>query len=203
MRAPSRGGACNTIRGMPRRGGVESAKELPSGRVPLAVAGGDDPFTEFVLEHRASLVRLAYVITGDAYLAEDLVQGTLLKAYRFWDRVSAADSPRAYVRQILVREHHSWRRRMSSREVVHPEPTNLVPPIAFEPSDRSGLEEAWNLLATLPPKQRTVLALRYFDDLGDEDIATTMGVSAVTVRTNASRGLSTLRTQLQQTKDNT
>jgi len=181
---------------------VENAKELPSGRVPLAVADGDDPFTEFVLEHRASLVRLAYVITGDAYLAEDLVQATLLKTYRFWDRVSAADSPRAYVRQILVREHLSWRRRMSSREVVHPEPSNLVPPLATEQPDSSDREEAWNLLATLPPKQRTVLALRYFDDLSDDDIATTMGISAVTVRTNASRALATLRARLQQTKDN-
>ncbi|CAB4920632.1 unannotated protein [freshwater metagenome] len=173
----------------------------PSGRVPLGIADGSDPFTEFTLEHRASLVRLAYVITGDAYLAEDLVQGTLIKAYRFWDRVSAADSPRAYVRQILVREHLSWRRRMSSREVVHPEPTILVPPLVTQLPDHSAREEAWHLLATLPPKQRTVLALRYFDDLSDEDIATTMGVSAVTVRTNASRGLATLRARLQQTKD--
>lgn len=153
-------------------------------------------YDAFVAAHRAGLVRLAYVICGDAYLAEDLVQSALVKAYRFWDKVAAADSPHAYVRQIVVREHLSWRRLRSSREISHPEPGNLDPTAATTDPDSSELEAAWAMLAGLPPKQRTVLALRYFDDLSDDDIATAMGVSAVTVRTNASRGLATLRERL-------
>lgn len=148
-------------------------------------------FDEFVTHHGPELLRLAYMLSGSREQAEDLVQNALVKTYRRWDTVATADRPIAYVRTIVVREHVSWWRRLSNREAPGAIPDNIAvdsPDVAVAETDAM-----WRLLATLPRRQRAVLALRYYEDLADSDIAQLLGCSAGTVRSNASRGLSTLR----------
>jgi RNA polymerase sigma-70 factor (sigma-E family) len=158
-------------------------------------------FEEFVAARGPALLRLALMLTGDAHLAQDLVQSTLASVFRHWSRVESADSPPAYVRQILVREHLSWRRRRSSGEIVggaSPAESSPRRPGADSAESLASRDAAWALLARLPRKQRAVLALRYYEDLSDLQIAAVLGCSAATVRSNAARALATLRTVLPQ-----
>lgn len=152
-------------------------------------------FDEFVGARGPALIRLAFLLSGDAHLAEDLVQTALAKAYRHWRRFGDDDNPEAYVRKIIVREHASWWRRASSREVI-----------SESPSSPSGLDQVddvadrvvetdatWAMLATLPHRQRAVLVLRFYLDQSDVQIAELLGCSPGTVRSSASRALTTLR----------
>ena len=152
-------------------------------------------FDAFVAARGSALLRHAYVLTGDGYLAEDLVQETLAHLYRRWDRVAATTSPEAYVKTSVTRQFLSWRRRRSSGE----RPTDHVPesPSAYDGTDVVDDDDVlWRLLARLPRKQRAILALRFYDDQSDLQIAEILGVSASTVRSQASRALATLRDQL-------
>ena len=147
-------------------------------------------FDEFAAARGDALLRVAYLLCGDAHLAEDLVQTVLARAYTKWGRVSAAGRVEAYVKKMIVNEHLSWRRRLSSREVVlaAPEPGSIGPNDAVVARD-----EAWRLLATLPRRQRAVLVLRFYEDLSDAGIAEVLGCSESAVRAYASRALATLR----------
>jgi len=152
-------------------------------------------FDAFVAARGSALLRHAYVLTGDGYLAEDLVQETLAHLYRRWDRVAATTSPEAYVKTSVTRQFLSWRRRRSSGE----RPTDHVPesPSTYDGTDAVADDDVlWRLLARLPRKQRAILALRFYDDQSDLQIAEILGVSASTVRSQASRALATLRDQL-------
>lgn len=141
-----------------------------------------------------ALLRLATVLSGDPARAEDLVQEALVKAYRHWPAVEAATSPYSYVRRIVVREHVSWwRRRSSSERPVSQAPDVGAPRGPDVAETHASREAAVALLNRLPRVQRTVLALRYYEDLSDAQIAATLGVSESTVRAHASRGLAALR----------
>jgi len=150
-------------------------------------------FEDYVTEQGNSLLRLAYVLTGDGYLAEDLTQTALADAYRHWQRVETARHPHAYVRRMLVNAHLSWHRRRSSTE----RPSDLTahkPKTEADPADTiASRDQIRQLLATLAPRARTVLVLRYYADLDDAAIAEAMGVSVSAVRATASRALATLR----------
>jgi len=150
-------------------------------------------FEEYVAEQGQSLLRLAYVLTGDAHLAEDLTQTALTEAYRHWRKVTTAQKPGTYVRRILVNAHLSWRRRRSSAE----RPTDLGPDVGAstpDPADAvAARDQTRRLLSGLPARARTVLVLRYYADLDDAAIAELMGVSEGGVRATASRALARLR----------
>lgn len=149
-------------------------------------------FEEYVAEQGGTLLRLAYVLTGDAHRAEDLTQTALADAYWHWRKVESARSPDAYVRRILINAHLDWHRRRSSTEM----PTDLA---AYEPSAADGTDRVAardhlrHLLHGLAPRARTVLVLRYYVDLDDQAIAEVMGVSASAVRATSSRALASLR----------
>jgi len=150
------------------------------------------PFEEFVVQRGAALFRLAFLLTRDGALAEDLVQEALAKAHRHWDRVSAADRPEAYVRRIVVNEVVSWRRRRSHREIP-----SLIPDVADPRPDTTDTllerDALWRRLGTLPTRQRTVLVLRYYEGLSDAEIADVLDCPPGTVRSLAARAFSTLR----------
>lgn len=150
-------------------------------------------FTEFVRSRSAGLVRLAYLLTGDAHRAEDLVQEALLRAHRRWRRVQAADNADAYVRTILLHQYASWRRRRSSSEL----PVEQVGDRAAR-ADLSGehaeRDRMWRVLATLPERQRAVLVLRHYEHLDDASIARLLGCAEPTVRSLAFRAAAALRT---------
>ncbi|MHA3702771.1 SigE family RNA polymerase sigma factor [Jatrophihabitans sp. YIM 134969] len=150
-----------------------------------------DGFVVFLDTHHAALLRTARALVGDAHTAEDLLQEVLLRASRRWDRIGALDKPVAYVRRMLVHETVSWRRRLT-RLVFTAEPPDVVlhDDHAARVTERDALDRR---LDRLPPRQRAVLVLRYYEGLGDDDIAATLGCSAGTVRAHASRALASLR----------
>ncbi|GIJ48606.1 RNA polymerase subunit sigma-24 [Virgisporangium aliadipatigenens] len=155
-------------------------------------ARAGDGFDEFVLARGQALLRFAHVLCGDAHLAEDLVQEVLARAHRKWERIEVMDAPEAYVRKAIVREFLSWRRRRSSTERVLAD----LPDRAGAPDPAGAVaarDEMWALLGVLPRSQRAVLVLRYYNDMSDEEIASTLGCAHATVRAHASRALTRLR----------
>ena len=149
-------------------------------------------FEAYVATRGPALLTFAYVLTGDAQLAEDLTQTALGQAYRHWRRVERADHPDAYVRKVLVHAHLSWRRRRSSTE----RPTAEVDPgVVADPANAAAdRDETRRLLDQLPPRARAILVLRYYADLDDASIADLLSIRPSTVRATASRALATLRT---------
>jgi RNA polymerase sigma-70 factor (sigma-E family) len=139
-----------------------------------------------------TLLRTAYLLTGDHQLAEDLLQTALVKTYLAWDRVRV--DPEAYVRRVLVTTSTSWWRRRWHSE----EPTERLPersgPVGDDAHEERG--RLWPHLRALPARQRAVVVLRYYEDLPEAEIAALMGCSAGTVKSQAHRAISTLRRRL-------
>ena len=157
---------------------------------PDVISSGGEDFSAFAVARWPGLVRLAFGLTGDRWAAEDIAQTTLARAYVAWRRVSRADDPDAYLRRILV---NTSNRRFRRHRVT--EQSGDPPEIAVEgPADLVGERAA--LLAALrelPPRQRAVVVLRYWEDLTDVQIATALGCSPGTVRSQLSRALAKLR----------
>ena len=158
-------------------------------------------FSEYVVARGAALERFAFVLTGDAHLAQDLVQTALLKAYRRWRWVARAEHPDAYVRRIVTTSFVDWRRRRTQRR----EPVDELPdrPAAASPPDPADRvadrDELQRALATLSPRQRAVLVLRHYEGWDDAAIAAALRCGEATVRTHASRGRQRLRAALDPT----
>lgn len=149
-----------------------------------------DGFDEYVHARRDSLVRAAWLLTGDLHSAQDMVQVALVKTWRRWSSVRA-DDPDAYVRQTLYRAFVSSRRRKWAGET----PVDVMPDRP-QPAATDAVEDRDRVLAalrTLPTRQRAAIVLRYFEDLSDPDIAALLGVSTGTVRSQCHRGLEKLR----------
>ncbi|MEU4243598.1 SigE family RNA polymerase sigma factor [Actinoplanes sp. NPDC026619] len=152
-------------------------------------------FDEFVQGRGWALLRFAYLLSGDAHLAEDLVQEVLARMHRRWDRITAMEHAEAYVRTAITRQFLSWRRRRSARESIVAELPEI--PDGFEPQQRVlARDQMWRLLAGLPRAQRAVLVLRFYCDLPDDEIAALLGCGESTVRSQASRALTRMRTML-------
>ena len=153
-----------------------------------ADASAEDDFHAFVVARTPALSRTAYLLTGDAHLAEDLVQTALFKAARSWHRIQG--SPEAYVRRILYTQNVSWWR---SRRHVRETPVERydAPAAAPDTDLRLTLEQA---LAGLTTRQRTVLVLRYFEDLTEVQTAATLGIAPGTVKSISRQALGRLRT---------
>ncbi|KOG40829.1 SigE family RNA polymerase sigma factor [Streptomyces resistomycificus] len=150
-------------------------------------------FHEFVSARWSRLVRTAFLLTGDAHHAEDLTQTALAKAYRSWRRVSRSDNPEAYVRRMLVScnsDRFRKRRVAESLTAAPPEVARRDEAVSWA-DERSALLGA---LAGLPPKQRAVIVMRYWEDLSEAEVAETLGCSPGTVKSQASKGLAKLRT---------
>jgi RNA polymerase sigma-70 factor (sigma-E family) len=152
-------------------------------------------FREFVTARRRALSRTAYLLTGDHSLAEDLLQTSLARTAEHWHRIADAD-PEAYLRRVMVNERTSrWRRRRFGVEVpASAEALAAVSPAGPDTADavvrRSTLNAA---LAQLPPRQRAVIVLRFFDDLTEAQTADTLGCSIGTVKSQAHQALARLR----------
>lgn len=149
-------------------------------------------FEQYVAAQGPALVRLAFVLSGDRHLAEDLTQTALADAYRHWRTVAAARDPEAYVRRMLVNAHLSWRRRRWTTEQPV-ERTEHAAPVADHGDAVVDRDRMRGLLAGLAPRARTVLVLRYYADLDDAAIAEAVGITASAVRATASRALASLR----------
>lgn len=150
-----------------------------------------DSFEAFVAASGARLLRLAIGLTGDRGLAEDLVQETLARTFLSWRRIRDREAAESYARRVLVTTHISlWRRRRVTERVTAELPElSVADPYAV----LDGRDELWTALGRLGRKQRAVLVLRYFEDRDDGEIADILGCSTSTVRSQAARGLASLR----------
>jgi RNA polymerase sigma-70 factor (sigma-E family) len=165
----------------------------PSAGVSPAVRDKDAEFSEYMAARQPSLLRTAYLLTGDRHTAEDLVQTALAKLYLSWDKVQRQDSLDGYVRRILVNEHNSlWRRPWKKRETT----TSELPDQEAAPAEAGHDTELWELVQSLPRKQRAAVVLRYYEQLSEAETAAVLGVSVGTVKSQTSRALATLRTRV-------
>lgn len=148
-------------------------------------------FEEYAVSAWPWLYRCSYLLTGNHADAEDLAQQTLLQAYRSWSKVSRADQRAAYVRRMLTNLYISGRRpRAKKLELLTdalPEPRSAPPP---GPEDRMTL---WPHVSSLPPRQRAVIVLRYYEQLSEQEIADALGCSTGNVKSTAHRALRALR----------
>ena len=155
------------------------------------MARRDDDFVAFVDARSAALLRTARLLTaGDQHAAEDLVQTALEKAYVAWPRILRKGAEEAYVRSIMTRAAIDRTRQRTRRGEVVTDEVPDQPVQEVGPEDR---DHVFALLATLPPRQRAVMVLRYYDDLSEAQIAATLGCSPGTVKAHASRALAALR----------
>ena len=142
----------------------------------------EDHFTAFVAANSATLFRTAYLMTGDYHRAEDLVQTTLVRVYQRWSRVEVMDRPVAYARKVLVNQSTSWWRRRSA----HESPTLLRDERSWD-GRLEGLaehERVWAAVLSLPPRQRAVTVLKYYEDLSEAEIAATLDMAPGTVKSH-------------------
>ncbi len=154
-------------------------------------------FAAFIAEHTPALLRFATVVTGSPHQAEDVVQDVLVKAHRRWEHIGGVAYPEAYLRRMIVHEHISWRRKWAR---MVPSPIEVIDTPAADPADRivrqDGLVTA---VRSLPRKQRAAVALRYYADQTDAEIAELLGCRVSTVRSQIARALAKLRIEIDPT----
>jgi RNA polymerase sigma-70 factor (sigma-E family) len=145
---------------------------------------------ELSRSHGLDLLRFAYLLCGDRQRAEDLLQDVLLAMFRRFPDALPLDNPVGYARRALANANVSRTRRRATTEWVTDElPERSAP--ADDPAER---DVVWRAMRTLPARQRTVLVLRFYEDLHDDEIAQLLGCRRGTVRSLASRALAALRT---------
>ncbi|MFI6729831.1 MULTISPECIES: SigE family RNA polymerase sigma factor [Streptomyces] len=153
----------------------------------------EDQYLEFVAARAKALYRSAYVLAaGDTHLAEDLVQETLSRVYVHWKRVARADSPAAYAQTVLVRTSLTLRRRRSTGE----RPIGNMPDNAAAGPDAALRLTLLDALGQLPPRDRAVLLLRYWEDRSIEETARMLKLSSSAVRSQGTRALNRVRALL-------
>lgn len=157
----------------------------------------DQEFAEFVQQRSGRLLLIARTLCADPYLAEDLTQATLERAYLKWGRVAKAEDPFGYVRRILINIHHDRMRRYSA----HERPVDLAPEANRGHEPASGDNTATvaerqlvhRMLAELTARERAVVVLRFCADLSEAETARELGIAVGTVKSACARALAKLR----------
>lgn len=155
-------------------------------------SGADDHgFREYVTRRSQSLLRTAYLLTGNRADAEDLVQAALAKTYQAWDRIEDRRALDGYVRKAMVNTHISWWRRRRVDEY----PTDEIPDLAVaDAAGDSDLQDALRrAIDRLPRRMRAAVVLRYYEDMTEAEVAVALGVSLGTVKSTVSRAVAKLR----------
>lgn len=153
----------------------------------------DEGITALYVAHQRSLVRLATLLLRDAMVAEEVVQDAFVAVHDRWRRLREPDDAVAYLRQSVVNRCRSVQRR---RVVALKHLPQAAPDAPAADADVVAHERRGEVLAALrelPTRQREVLVLRYYLDLSEADIATTLGISRGAVKSHASRGSARLR----------
>lgn len=159
-------------------------------------------FEDFVTKYADGLLRTAFLITSDRAEAEDLLQDCLLRVAKGWPRVRTMEHPDLYVRRILVNLalRGAGRRTRRTLELAAGPGDEAGGPFVHAVSDGTEAfgrrDELIEAMRMLPPRQRVVLVLRYFEDLSETQIAEMLSCSTATVKSTASRGLARLRDAL-------
>ncbi|MDT4939409.1 MAG: hypothetical protein QOG80_3080 [Pseudonocardiales bacterium] len=152
----------------------------------------DVGFELFVRTNSRNLLRTAVLLTGSTLAAEDLLQDVLTRLYPRWDRVQAADEPVAYVRRSMTNRFISQRRMPAARDLAM-----WTLPDGWDGRDLGEAAAArmtvWQLLGTLPERQRAAIVLRHFQELPEAEIATALQCRPASVRSLISRGMASMR----------
>jgi RNA polymerase sigma-70 factor (sigma-E family) len=139
-------------------------------------------------------VRLAYLMTGDRVLAEDLAQDAFVRLAGRFDHIRSSDAFPTYLRRTvvnLVRNH--YRRQKVERAYLESE---KIEPRPESPPDLAALETVRTALLLLPYRQRAAIVLRYFEDLSEQQIGELLNCRPGTVKSLVSRGLASLRASI-------
>jgi RNA polymerase sigma-70 factor (sigma-E family) len=148
-----------------------------------------EEFIEFATISSPRLRRTAFLLCGDWHTAEDLAQTTLTKMFGSWRRISRKDAADAYATRILVNTYLADMRRKRVGEVL----TDTLPEHPVQPQAPEARLVLMDALATLPPRARAVVVLRYWSDLSVEQVAGLLGCSAGNVKSQSARALDKLR----------
>ena len=146
-----------------------------------APAAWDTDLVEVYRLHYGRLVRLAYLLTGQNAVAEEIVQDSFVASHRLDRRLR---DPYPYVRRAVVNRCRSWGRRYSLERAHRPRPP--------DPAELA-VDEMWDSLMALTDRQRIAIVLRFYEDMPDDRIAEILGCRQSTVRSAIHRGLLTLR----------
>lgn len=152
-------------------------------------------FEEFVAARSQSLMRTAYLLVGTREAAEDLVQSALEKTFPRWSRVRRMDAPEAYVRRIVVNNAHAaWRSAQRMPTVALEAGPHTAPPAAADHAEDVTLRDSLlRALDELPHGMRTVVVLRYWEEMSVQEVADLQRCSVGNVKSQAARGLERLR----------
>lgn len=177
--------------------GVPQGPGDPSGRGHGSAGSGtlggtDEDFTAFASIRVAPLGRTAYLLCGDWAQAQDLTQITLTRMYAAWRRIHGLDNLDAYARKTMLHAYLGERRRKRSTE----RPIASVPETVATDGDADVRLAVLAALAQLPPRSRAVLVLRYWEDHSVETVASMLGCSQGTVKSQTARALEKLRVVL-------
>lgn len=161
------------------------------------MTGTADGFEAFVVEQQRALLRFAMTLTGNYQRSEEMVADVLGGLFEQWERVGGLEHPGAYARRAVVNHFISQARRQTRWQRVAPRILGRHQSVTEDASQQvSERVTMRHRLDRLPPRQRAVLAMRYYLDMSDEQIAEQLGCSPATVRSHAARGLSALRVDL-------
>ena len=155
-----------------------------------------EPEAEFVAFFAATwprLFRTIYAVAGDRQLTEDALQTAFAQAWAKWPRVSAASDRVAYLRRMAVNAALSRHRRAASRRETS---VPALPETAAPDDEWLDRDATWQAVRALPPRQRAVVVLRYYENLTEREIADVLGCHRGTVKSQASAALATLRATL-------
>jgi RNA polymerase sigma-70 factor (sigma-E family) len=154
-----------------------------------------EEFRDYVVGASPSLLRVAYLMTGNRSDAEDLVQTALAKTYLAWPRIREREAVDGYVRRVMLNTRTSWWRRTRHLPTAElDESARTQQPTARDATADVDLHDAlWTALAGLSHRQRAAVVLRYYEDLSEPETAALLGVSVGTVKSTVSRALSKLR----------
>lgn len=156
------------------------------------MSAAEHDFGEFVAARATTLLRVAYLACGDEVEAEDLLQTALERTYRNWERVRH-DSPEPYVRRVIVNAAISRARRRAILRII---PVRTPPETQARSTDVDLRHLLMDALRALPPRQRAVIVLRYWEDLSEAQTADVLGCTVGTVKSQASKAMAKLRTAL-------
>lgn len=167
---------------------------------PTAVEwDADHAVTQLYSDHYRPLVRLATLLVRDHATAEEVVQDSFVAMHGAWRRLRNPDKALSYLRQAVVNRARSVLRHRAVVEKHAPKALPDAPSAEHGALNELEREAVIGALRKLPTRQREAIVLRYYGDLSEAQIADAMGISRGAVKSHTSRGISALRSVLEQT----
>ena len=192
---------CQPLSGATRATSVQMHATVYLG--PLFVSGptawdADQALDQLYAAHWRALVRLGVLLVHDVSLAEEIVQDSFVAVHGRWRRLRDPERALAYLRQTVVNRSRSALRHRGvvERHAAREKPVGVAPGADHEVMADDRRERVLDALRALPGRQREVLALRYYSELSEAEIADALGISRGAVKSHASRGAAALRVTL-------